>query len=186
MRGYIAMTGICAGVRKKVDIGDIVIVQSVFDYGSGKIQGGKLHPDYIPVLVDPELCSMLKDFATNGSQLSKIATNFKQNGGKPKSELKAHVGALASGAAVVADATIVADITEHKRSLLGIDMESYGVAKATLEVGEGKTKFIIVKAASDYADSKKGDKYQDYCAYVSAAFLKCFFEHHGERCFHVS
>ncbi len=42
----VAMVGICAGVRGRVNLGDIIIGKQVFDYGSGKLVDGKLHPDY--------------------------------------------------------------------------------------------------------------------------------------------
>jgi len=50
---YVAMTGVCAGVAKDVNIGDIVIADSIFDYGSGKLIRGKLHPDYLPSRLRP-------------------------------------------------------------------------------------------------------------------------------------
>lgn len=178
----VAMTGICAGVVKKVGLGDIIIVQSVFDYGSGKIVKGKLQPDYIPVQVDAELCGLLRDFATESSALSSIFNGFKYPDGRPRAIIKAHVGAFASGAAVAADERIVVGITKHRRSLLGIDMEAYGVAKATVDVGMGLTRFIILKSVADFADTHKGDRYRQFCAYASASFLRKFLERHGAIC----
>jgi len=145
---------------------------------------GKLQPDYIPVQVDVELCSLLRDFSTDTASLAAIYSGFKYPAGRPGTTIKAHVGALASGAAVVADERIVVDITKHRRSLLGIDMEAYGVAKATVDVGMGLTRFIILKSVSDFADTHKGDRYRQFCAYASASFLQKFLERHGANCIH--
>jgi nucleoside phosphorylase len=70
-------------------------------------------------------------------------------------------------------------IQEHKKSLLGIDMEAYGVAQAAHEMLSERTKFIVCKSVCDFADEDKSDAYQEYCAFVSAEFMKEFLNHHA-------
>jgi nucleoside phosphorylase len=170
----VIMTGICGGVKGKVNLGDIIIVQNVFDYGSGKIINGKLQPDYSPLQMNANLCNLLIDFSRDKDNLSSILTEWPTESGKPETHLKAHVGSLASGAAVVADDSVVIDIQSHKRSLLGVDMEAYGVARATVEVSNRNAKFLIVKGVTDFADVNKSDDIREFCAYASASFVKKF------------
>ena len=40
------MCGVCAGVKDKANLGDLIIFSPVFDYGSGKYQDGNFFPDY--------------------------------------------------------------------------------------------------------------------------------------------
>ena len=35
------MTGICAGIEGKVNMGDIIIAERIFDYGSGKLKSNE-------------------------------------------------------------------------------------------------------------------------------------------------
>lgn len=61
---YVVMTGVCAGVEGRTNKGDILIADSVFDYGSGKIIEGELHPDYSPVPVASSVVDVLRDCVT--------------------------------------------------------------------------------------------------------------------------
>jgi nucleoside phosphorylase len=183
---YVVMTGICAGIRdKELNLGDVVIADEVFDYGSGKIVGKRLHPDYHFVCMHTTLCALLKDFATRTDVLQSIQNAWKNTSGKPLTVLKAHVGPMASGAAVMASQSMVKGIVEHKRKLLAVDMEAYGVAQATAHMLDGRTRFIVCKAVSDYADADetKGDTYQEYCSFVSALFIRKFFERNEKHLF---
>lgn len=181
---YVVMCGICAGIAAQgVNLGDIIVAQDVFDYGSGKIEEQMLHPDYNPITTDSAVCNLLVEFSGRTEILSKIRDSWQHKTGKPKTELQAHVGAFASGAAVVADEKVVQGIVEHKRSLLGIDMEAYGVAQAVQEIGDRRVRHIICKAVCDYANAEKSDDFQEYCAFVSAAFVKEFFGLHAPSLF---
>jgi nucleoside phosphorylase len=168
----LAMTGICAGVKGKVNLGDVVIGRQVFDYGSGKLEAGRLTPDYQPVSLDDHMCSIAQDLARARPILNSIKESWPQKTGRPQTELQLHVGTIASGAAVVADDSVVEGIQEHKRSLHAIDMEAYGAARAaTSSIIAAKP--LIIKGVQDFADEKKSDEFREYSAYVSA---KCLHE----------
>ncbi len=171
----VAMIGICAGVRDKVELGDIVVGRQIFDYGSGKLIQGKLHPDYQPVALDDHLSACVQDLAQDKQLLGRIKSEWPLETGVPVTELRAHVGAIASGAAVVADEAVVEGVREHKRGLLAIDMEAYGVARGSL-AAISPPRPLIVKGVQDFADDQKSDDYREYAAYVSARFLLAFIE----------
>jgi nucleoside phosphorylase len=173
----VAMTGICAGIKEKVRLGDIIVGRHVFDYGSGKLEGGRLHPDYEPVVMDEDFCGYAANCANDAQLLSRIRALWPVASGRPVNDLEAHVGSLASGAAVVADETVVRGIQEHKRSLLGVDMEAYGLARAACSASP-RLPFVIVKGVQDFADSAKNDEYREYAAFVSAHFFTLWLERH--------
>lgn len=170
------MTGICAGVRKEVNLGDIIIPRQVFDYGSGKLKQGKLYPDYQHVALDPTICNYVMSLAADKQVLKDIKFKWQKGNGLPVSDLRAKMGDFASGAAVVADPSVVDGIREHKRSLLGIDMEAYGFARAAVDAGSEPTRFLIVKGVQDFADRRKNDDVRDYAAFVSAEFVRRFLD----------
>lgn len=176
----VAMVGICAGVRDKVNLGDIIVGKHIFDYGSGKLVQGRLMPDFQPVTVDDHLCNCAISLAADGDQMALIRAGWPMDVGKPPTDLTAHVGALASGAAVVADDSVIEGIQEHKRSLLGIDMEAYGMARATMS-SISPPMPLVIKGVQDFADSAKNDQYRDYAAYVSTAYLRLFLESYWDQ-----
>jgi nucleoside phosphorylase len=165
----VVMTGVCAGVAEKVKLGDIIVAKQVIDYGSGKLQGGRLYPDYEPLLINEQLGECVQAACADQEMLQEVRAAWGKNAGRPRTELSAHLGAIASGAAVVADEGVVVGVIEHKRSLLGIDMEAYGVARACV-AALSEPRFLVVKGVQDYADEKKNDKYRRYAAFVCADF----------------
>jgi len=170
----LAMVGVCAGVRGKVELGDIVIGQDLFDYGSGKLAQGRLKPDYRPVSIDESLCQLAVALARERDASAAIRSEWPiAEAGKPTTDLRVHVGAMASGAAVVADDGVVAGVEEHKRSLLAVDMEAYGLARAAGSAIMSQ-KFLVVKGVQDFADEAKNDEFREYAAFVSAHWLHRF------------
>ncbi len=110
--------------------------------------------------VDDHLCNCAIALAADESVLQGIRQSWPLQTGKPQTELRAHVGALASGAAVIADDTLVEGIQDHKRSLLGLDMEAYGMARATISAISPPLS-LVIKGVQDFADDTKGDEFRD-------------------------
>ncbi|MBD2388169.1 5'-methylthioadenosine/S-adenosylhomocysteine nucleosidase family protein [Cylindrospermum sp. FACHB-282] len=181
----VVMTGICAGVKGQVNMGDLVIANKVFDYGSGKVVAGKLRPNFEPVHMDAWVWQLLELFRHDEAVMEEIDQEYPLDEGRPGSPLVAHIGSMGCGAAVVADAAMIEEIVLTERKLLALDMESYAVALAT-SLSTTPTKrieFFIVKSVVDFADALKGDTHHNYSCYVSAAFLKKFVERHYRQLF---
>ena len=181
----VVMTGICAGVEGQVTMGDIVIANKVFDYGSGKIVGGKLRPNFEPVQIDAWLWQLLELFRNDEAIMEEIDREYPLDHGRPDSPLVAHLGSMGCGSAVVADAAMIEEIVLTERKLLALDMESYAVALATSlsTTTTRRVEFFIVKSVVDFANSLKGDTHHDYSCYVSAAFLKKFLDYYYRQLF---
>ncbi len=173
----VVMTGICAGVRGNVNLGDLIIANKVFDYGSGKVVDGKLRPAFEPVLVDAWLWQLLEVFRNDNGMCEAIHAEYPLED-RPQDPLTIHIGSIGSGAAVVADSNVVEGILSAERKLLGLDMESYAVALATSmsTTSSRRTESFIVKGVVDFADHQKNDSYHEYACYASAAFTKRFVE----------
>ncbi|MCJ2007966.1 histidine kinase [Methylobacterium sp. J-092] len=170
---FIAMVGICAGRFEKVQIGDIIVADPTWDWGSGKIISEDKQPKFLPqphqLDLDEDVIPDLKDLAEDASAMAKIKLKFA--GSKPRSDLGVHFGPLVSGAAVVAHKPTFDSLLNQHRGILGIDMEAYSVAAAARGGGKPRPVAIIVKAVCDYADEQKDDDYQGYAAHVSAEFI---------------
>ena len=119
-----------------------------------------------------------KMFLSFCSLLLTIRSKWETEVGRPQTEMRIHFGVIASGAAVIAKSEFVEEIQEYKRSILGIDMEAFGVAKAAESAFPHKITWMIIKGIQDYADNQKSNEYREYSAFVSAQFLKMFLEEH--------
>lgn len=170
---YLIMTGIAAGIKDAVNLGDILVADPSWDYGSGKIEeidGEEVfHPDPRPIALDIDLKSKLNLLAGDSMLLEKIKQSWA--GDKPPSSLNLHIGPVASGAAVLAHGEIAKSIVAHNRKLLGIEMETYGVMYAANNCPKPRPTVLSLKSVCDFADAEKNDKYQRYAAHTSAAVL---------------
>lgn len=171
---YIAMTGIAAGIKEKVNLGDAVIAEYVWDYGAGKEiveENENIHRNTIEqVSLDTSVLSMSRDLSNDIKGLADIKQNFP--GRKPDYELKLHIGAVATGAAVIANSQRVKEIQKQIRDVIAIEMEIFGVYYAARWSINPKPKYIAVKSICDFADEKKVDDFHCYASYVSAKILE--------------
>lgn len=174
----VVMTGICAGVSGKVQLGDLVIASQTFDYGSGKLIDGKLQPHLNPISPEPWLWQLVEVFRNRDDILAQIKDEFPGPGSTPETPLVAHMASMGTGAAVISDDFFVKELTNEDRDLRGIDMEAYAVALAANLCGSHRNKHpcFALKGVVDFAGIHKNDVYHEYGAYVSAAFLYKFLQ----------
>lgn len=181
---YLVMLGICAGIEGKVKLGDILVADLVWDYGSGKYElikplNGQPKQVFIPYInqiqLDVHVEGILKSICSEGKYVDEIQSNWNKVEKKVPGKLRAKSGPFASGSAVIADENIVSQINEKHGKLLGFDMETYGVYNAA-RYCPFDVKPIAIKSVSDYGNSNKNnskkDLYQDYAAYTSAQFFR--------------
>lgn len=165
------LAGICAGVKDEVALGDILVPDPSWDYGSGKLTSdGILYPDPRPVELREAMRSTIKFHATS-APLRDWWEEWPAS--KPPNVPRIICTPAASGAAVLADDKTVKDILSHSRKLAGVEMEAYGFYYAVSNAGiEPSPGFASFKSVVDFADREKTDDYQAYGAYISAKFIR--------------
>lgn len=181
---YLVMLGICAGIKGKVNEGDIIITEFAWDYGSGKHEKIKnwlgitkeIFKPYInQIQLDVHLETLFKNIVSQKKYLSQIQSNWNSNKPKFNNSLNSFIGPFASGSAVIANEDIVSNINSNHGKLLGFDMEAYAIFNSARFTPSIKTKSIVIKSASDFGDSNKNhpnkDILQDYAAYTSAQYF---------------
>ena len=169
---YLCMVGICAGVRGRCAIGDVIVADPAWDWQMGKYEedGFLFAPDQIdlPTQVTERLIQLADDknfwFQAYEGYI----------GTKPSNIPTIKVGPIASGSSVLSDADLVAKIQQQHRHLLGIEMELYGVYAAARDVPAPQPTVFGIKSVSDFADDTKSDKFQEYAAYMSVQTLSKF------------
>lgn len=153
---YVFMFGLAAGVEGQVHLCDVIIATHIFYY-----ERAKLHPDMVETRpqsfrADALLSNRLKAFA------SSYSANY---------EVK--FGPFAVGEKVVADSHMVNELMKYEPKLLGIEMESYGVARAAAGALH-RPRFIAIRGVSDYADEHKNDKWRGQALRNAAMFFVTF------------
>src|SRR2546430_6280743 len=123
------MTGICAGIRGKTDIGDILVADPCFDWGSGKWlidpKSGELkfRPAPYQWRLSDGLSAAIKSASTSAGILKAIHDSFV--GERPSNVPRLRVEAMASGASVLQASRLMDDFSDPHKNLLGSAMVTY-------------------------------------------------------------
>lgn len=171
----ILMSGICGGIGKDVNLGDIIISTKSYDYSSGKIFEDEDHIDFkfnancinVSVGLHQNLSELQQNDVLSKSIIPHIYDNIHLN---PKPKI--HVGPIATGPFVVASQKIINKILELDRKILSVDMESYSIFLARDFFSSVNSPIVIsVKSVSDRADQAKDDRFQNYCFEASSGLI---------------
>ena len=171
---YIIMPGIAAGTLEEAGgaqmYGDVVLADMVWNYSNGK---------YVPKdqasIVFGEVG--FKPRPTVAKIDEELLPYFEKAISSEHNETHVHIGAIASGSAVVANKSILDNQVKGQfDTTKGLEMEGYGVAYAASHATEPHPRAIIAKSVCDFADNRKSDKYQKFAAYTSCEFVKLMIE----------
>jgi len=171
---YLIMTGISAGVKGKVNFGDILIPDQTWDGGSGKIttntEGENIFlPDGKFIPLNSDIKEKINAFKNNNDLLNRLIEQWQGN--KPDTRLQVHVGPVVSVAGVIQNTEKIKELSEMQRKLIGLEMETYGVFYAAQNCPNPKPIPISIKSVADFGDHSKVDNYQAYASYTSAEFM---------------
>ncbi len=90
---------------------------------------------------------------------------------------RAHMGAMATGSAVRRDLAVWDQVLGLQRKTLAVEMESTAIGALA---HQQRLDFLAVKGVSDHADAHKDDRFRDFAARASAAFVLAFLRQHVE------
>ncbi|RYG99932.1 MAG: response regulator, partial [Alphaproteobacteria bacterium] len=120
----LVMPGICAGDSSEVVLGDLIVGNPVWDYGSGKHVGNAKSANFEPAPYQKSISSQARGMLERLSEDTEFfrAAHAEFRGAKPASPSRLHIGPFASGAAVLANKSLFAEIQDKQhRKLIGID-----------------------------------------------------------------
>jgi len=170
---YVCAVGICAGIRSRTQIGDVLIVDQSWDWGDGKwvLEDGASRFRQAPYQINLDL-SLREAFrlAIQGHTLAGAREEWTQI--RPDTIPRLLLGPVATGASVLGDGETIKRIAEQHRSLLGIEMEVFGLYYAAADCAQPKPTPFALKSVVDFGDGEKSDRFQGYSAYIAAAALR--------------
>jgi nucleoside phosphorylase len=176
----IAMTGICAGVRGKVNIGDVLLADPAWDFQSGKRVKDRentqfsMRPHQLPA--HAKIRAYIDEIRSDSAAMLALSGAYDC---RPPGISRVFVGPVASGSAVLADGEVVARIRDQHQELLGVEMEIYGLYAAAYAAPSPQPICFALKGVCDFADPDKEDDHQRYAAYASARVLQLLIERFG-------
>jgi len=174
----LGVAGICAGVKGKTKIGDILVADPCFDWGSGKWVVDKksselrFQPAAYPWRIDEDVRTRAKGMKDDAAFLSRVHEQF--SGKKPQGAPAVIVEAMGSGGSVLQATKLMDDVKEQHKNLIGVEMETYGVFTAAHLAASPRPTVVSMKSVSDYGNERKKDGYQEYAARTSVAALHHF------------
>ena len=167
------MTGICAGDKQHVQLGDLVVAERTFTYDNGKFThdeyGRSVHlHDTLTYQLDANILQFLGLF----DDWKPLVACLERPPFPPEQrEIACHIKAMASGTAVHTDHPFQ-DVRTPVRGTVAIDME--GAAFSLVVNRHPLIRWLVVKGVCDYADQDKNDTYHDYAASASALYALSF------------
>jgi nucleoside phosphorylase len=174
---FAAMTGICAGDKRKVKLGDLVVAASAFAYDTGKVVIGR---DGKPQLLheldtwnaSPDVLQFALMFQEWQAAVGSIARPLVgPQGVREMQPSKLYIAPVASGHTVRGDNPFE-EICLLVRTTAALDMEAVTFYRTL--AGFPGVRSVFVKGVSDYADGEKNDSYHDYASAISAAYILSF------------
>ena len=168
------MSGICGGIKDKVNFGDIIVAETSWNYESGKWTenvDGEVFFEYEPkqIRLSSSLVVQISRMAEEYYLLAKIKEDFL--GLKPDTQLMVHAGVVASGSSVRASKDALEIITSQNRKAIAFEMETYGFMLAAQHAILPRPQAMSIKSVCDFGDVKKDDRFQNYAAFTSTRFI---------------
>ena len=162
----VILTGICGGIDRKMNYGDIIISDQIVDYELAKIEQDDVQVRWNVYRSDFELVQSMKTFKSDSwfSYLKKTFPNLKTE--KPN----VYSGIVLSGNKVIANSEKIKEFKKTWVKALAVEMEASGIAATIHQMKKGPS-FVMVKSICDFTDSEKNDNWQEYASYVSAVFV---------------
>lgn len=175
---FLAMAGICGGIKNKVNLGDVVLFSPCWEWASGKVvpddeAGSYLEPAPHQISVAEYISARAELLRADSAFWLELRNRFPV---RSDTLPKLVVAPAASGPSVVAHTDYTESLKLQHRKLTAIDMEAYGVMASALSASVPKPTAFALKAVCDFADEEKDERWQGYAAYISAQTIRAFFE----------
>lgn len=164
----VAMSGICGGFTDRAELGQLLVSKIVYEYQSGKWAADGFRNEPYHVSTDADLVTNLRALCYSEKLLSALEKGF--GGTRPSEQSRPDVAVFTSGSAVIADKSLIDQLSEQHRKVSGLDMEIYGIQRAA-ELSPVKPACICAKTVVDLCLPEKNDKLHPYGCFISARFI---------------
>lgn len=168
----ICMSGICAGIEGKADIYDIVIPSLCDQHDSGKWTSDGFVAESYSVQLQHETEVEIDQIIKGADFLESVADGVileksEMPGESSVLDVKIYTAPTSSGSSVVADESMLEQITAQHRKKTAFEMESYALYEASRQSLHNPL-YFSAKSVVDNGDKNKGDEFHRVAALISA------------------
>lgn len=168
----ICMSGICAGIEGKANIYDIVIPSQCDQHDSGKWTNEGFVSESYSVPLEHEIQLTIDKLIKQKDLVEEIGKGVvldrsEMVGESGNLDVNIYLAPTSSGSSVIADDSMLQQITTQHRKKNAFEMESYALYEAARQ-SPLKPSYFSAKAVVDNGDSQKGDNYHRVAALISA------------------
>lgn len=184
----VVLSGIGAGVRGKVNLGDVIISTTVIDIAGGRMQivDDAMRDDEFPV--DRQLLKQIRylparlQIREKWSKKVKEALNDLNAGGDyimpaavevESAPFAVEDATIVAGEKLVADGSLPTHLKIRDDRIRSCGMEDSGFAQAA---EESRTRWVIFRGISDFGEPDKNDLWQATAAFAAALAARRFLE----------
>jgi adenosylhomocysteine nucleosidase len=163
------MSGICAGVGKNAELGQLLVTDLVWEYQSGKWLDEMFEAEPYQVSIPQDTRLKVSKLLDRDNLISHLEANFSGKVGPSKLSAP-KLATFTTGSAVIASDRRLAAVMQQHRKVAGLDMELFGFHRA-VELSGQSVHALSAKVVVDKANETKGDELHEYGCFVSAAFV---------------
>lgn len=162
-----AMSGICGGMEKESQLGQLIVADPCWEYQSGKLTDSGFEPATYPIPLQERVRVILQGIADDSAFIKSIYAGVDlPTDSEPDKPI---VAPFTSGSAVVADISTGDKIIAQQRNATAVDMELFGLYRA-VHLTDESIKFFGVKSVVDFCNPNKNDDWQAAGCIASARF----------------
>lgn len=163
---FLIMPGVLGGKPEDTNIGDIIVSTKVFTIDKGKLTDEEFRKELEVINTDSGYITLFKRERTN------IKRFIEDKNSTRSDNISIHFDPIACVRQVIdREGYFVENISSVDRKTIGLEMESYGIARACELVNNGNTIPLIIKSVMDNT-AQKADDAKKYAAWTSAMFVK--------------
>ena len=163
------MAGVLGGHPQKTKIGDVIVATKVFTIDKGKIEKDSSLKEIESSNINNHYINEIKSKRIN-------LTDYIRDKHPEKKVVNIHFEPIACVRQVIDKVGFFSEnISSLDRKTLGVEMESYGVVRATELANEGKTDVLIIKSVMDNTVDKN-DNDKKFAGFTSATVIEYLFK----------
>ena len=163
----VAMSGVCAGVRERTRLGQVIVCEGCWEYQVGKYTRCGFEFEPYQSMVENSLRTRLNNLCRAEEIIDLMYEGFEEI----RHEMTMpRLGWMVSGSAVVADEEVRQRVCAQHRKICGLEMELSALFRA-VKLVDPSICIIAAKGVSDFGDADKSDEYHECASVFSARFV---------------
>ena len=163
----VAMSGICGGMKGRVELGQLVVCVNSWEHQVGKYTTDGFLSEQYQIEISEGLRAQLADLCRDSNINRELYKGMRRKGLR---RLPPVLGNFVSGSAVVADPHVRQEIMAQHRKIDAFDMETAALYRAA-KLTDPSVIVLTAKTVVDFGDENKNDYVRREGCAISARFI---------------